>query len=54
MQKNSKLGLNLYFKGPLLSLRKYMAIERPLKIMKNAFYFTLRALFAFKIFKYFS
>ena len=29
-------------------------IESPLKIMKNAFYFILRALFVLKIFKFFS
>ena len=29
-------------------------IESPLKMMKNAFYFTLKALFVFKIFKFLS
>ena len=53
MLKNSKLGLNLYFKGPLLSLRQYLATESHLKMIKNAFYFTLKAL-SLEIFKYLS
>ena len=32
-------------------LRQFLATERPLKIMKNAFYFTLKALLVLKIFK---
>ena len=31
-----------------------MATESPLKMMKNAFYFTLKALFVLKIFKFLS
>ena len=31
-------------------MRQYLANERPLKIMKNAFYFTVKALFVLKIF----
>ena len=31
-----------------------MITESALKMMKNAFYFTLKALFALKIFKFFS
>ena len=30
------------FKGALSGLRQYLANESPLKMMKNAFYFTLR------------
>ena len=41
-------------KGALLGLRLFLAIESPLKIMKNAFYFTLKALFVLKIFKFLS
>ena len=37
-----------YFKGALLSLRQFLAT---LKTMKNAFYFTLKALSVLKIFK---
>ena len=40
------------FKGALSGLRQFMAIESPLKMMKNAFYFTLKALFVLKIFKF--
>ena len=32
------------FKGPLSCLKLFLATESPLKIMKNAFYFTLKDL----------
>ena len=32
------------FKGALPGLRQFLAAESPLKFMKNAFYFTLKAL----------
>ena len=38
-------------KGALSGLRPYLANESPLKIMKNAFYFSLKAPFVLKIFK---
>ena len=41
-------------KGSLSGLRQFLATEAALKIMKNAFYFTLKALFVLKIFKRFS
>ena len=41
-------------KGALLGLRQFSAPESPLKMMKNAFYFTLKALFVLKIFKFLS
>ena len=41
-------------KCALSSLRQFLAIENPLKMIKNAFYFTLRALFVLKIFKFLS
>ena len=41
-------------KGSLSGLRQFLTTEAPLKIMKNAFYFTLKALFVLKIFKLFS
>ena len=37
-------------KGTLSGLTQFLATESPLKIMKNAFCFTLKALFALKIF----
>ena len=40
------------FKGTLPGLRQYLATESPLKIIKNAFYVTLKALFGLKIFKF--
>ena len=35
-------------------LRQFSAAESPLKMMENAFYFTSKALFVLKIFKFFS
>ena len=40
-----------FFKGALSGLRQFLAAENPLIMMKNAFYFTLEALFFFKVFK---
>ena len=42
------------FKGALKGLRQFLIIESPLKMIKNAFYFQLKALFVLKIFKIFS
>ena len=39
------------FKGPLSGLRQFLAIKR-LKLMKNAFYFTQKALLDLEIFKF--
>ena len=39
-------------KGGLSGLRQFLAIESHLKIMKNVFYFILKALFVLKIFKF--
>ena len=41
-------------KGALSVLRQFLATESPLKMTKNALYFTLRALFGLKIFKFLS
>ena len=38
------------FKGALSGLRQFLATERPLNMMKDGFYFTLKALFGLKIF----
>ena len=42
------------FKGAVLGLRQFLATESPLKMMKGAFYFTLKALFVLQIFQYLS
>ena len=42
------------FKDTLSSLRQFLATESPLKMTKNAFHFTLQALFVLKIFKFLS
>ena len=42
------------FRGALSGLEQSLAIEAFLKMMKNAFYFTLKTLFALKIFKFLS
>ena len=41
-------------KGVLLPLRQLLAIGSPLKMVKNAFYFTSKVLFILKIIKLFS
>ena len=41
-------------KGIPSRLRKFLAAESTLKIIKNAFYFTSKALFVLKIFKFLS
>ena len=43
-----------FFKGALSCLRDILATKSPLKITKNAFYFTLKSLFVLKIFKFLS
>ena len=42
----------LLFKGVLSALRQFLAAESHLKMMKNAFHFTSKALFVLKIFKF--
>ena len=39
------------FKDALSGLRKISETKSPLKVIENAFYFTLKALFVLKIFK---
>ena len=41
-------------KGTLSGLKQFLANKSSLKIMKNAFYFTSKALFVLKIFKFLS
>ena len=45
---------NSQFKGTLSGLRKFLATGSPLKMLKNIFYFTSKALFILKIFKFLS
>ena len=40
------------FKGALSGLGQFLGTESPLNLMKNAFYFTLKAAFILKIFKF--
>ena len=42
------------FKGALSVLRQFLGTEGTLKMMKNAFYFTSKAVFFLKIFKFMS
>ena len=46
--------LETEFKGALSGQRQLLATESPLKMIKNAFYFTSKALFVLKIFKFLS
>ena len=41
------------FKGALSGLRYFLVTESPLKMMENAFYFTLKGLFPLKIFSFY-
>ena len=41
---------NFDFKDPILGLRQFLAAERLLKMMKDTFYFMLKAFFVLKIF----
>ena len=41
-------------KGALSSVKQFLTAESLLKLMKNAFYFTSKALFVLKIFKFLS
>ena len=48
------IPIRLDFKGALSGLRQFLTIESPLKLIKNAFYFILKAIFVLKIFKFLS
>ena len=51
------LSWGLFFskvEGALSGLSQFVASESPLKMMKNVFYFTLKALLVLKIFKFLS
>ena len=43
--------MSFAFKGALFGLRQFLATESPLKMIKNAFYFTSKAFSILKIFK---
>ena len=45
---------NCIFKGTLAGLTQFLATKSPLKMMKDALYFTLKALFVLKVFKFLS
>ena len=42
------------FKGTLSDLRQFLTTKSPFKMIKNAFYFTEKALFVLEIFKFLS
>ena len=44
----------LYFKDAMWRLRWFSTTKSPLKLMRNLFFFTVKALFVFKIFKFLS
>ena len=46
--------INCSVKRALSGQRQFLATESPLKVMKNAFYFTSKAFFVLKIFKFLS
>ena len=45
---------NIHTKGAISALRHFLATESPFKMIKNAFYFTSKALLVLKIFKFLS
>ena len=47
-----KIQMIITIKGALSGLRKNLVTESPLKIIKNAFSFTLEALVFLKLFKF--
>ena len=53
-RKNLKFFLLDTFKGPPSDLRQFLTIESPLKMIKNAFYFMIKALFVLEIFTFLS
>ena len=50
-QENPRKNILTHFSKALSGLRQFLAEESSLKIMKNAFYFTLKAVFVLKLFK---
>ena len=48
------LLLYILIKGALSVMRQFLATGTPLKMVQNTFYFTTKALFVLKIFKFFS
>ena len=52
--EHSSTEMEYWAKGALSGPRQVLAIESPLKMMKNAFYFTSRALFVLNISKFLS
>ena len=44
----------LFIEVILSGLKQFLAAEIPLKVMRNAFYFTSKALFVLKMFKFMS
>ena len=51
-EDKSLLLILIIIKGALSGLRRFLATESPLKMIKNPFYFTSKALFVLKIFKF--
>ena len=52
--KELQLQFLKILKGALYGLGQFLVTEIPLKMLKNNFYFTLKAVFVLKIFKLFS
>ena len=50
----ANFGSYHFFKGPLSGLRQFLTNESSLKMMTNALYFMLKALFVLEIFAFLS
>ena len=48
------LVIHVHLKDTLSGLKLFLAAKSHLKVIKNAFYFTLKAIFVLKIFKFLS
>ena len=54
VQHKTSPNFSITFKDALSGLTQFLAAERPLKMMTNAFYSTSKAIFVLKIFKFLS
>ena len=50
----SSRSVSLIFKSTLSGLKQFLAAESPSKMIKNVFYFILKALLVYKVFNFLS
>ena len=54
LKRRGRKGMGAYLLRSISCLRQFLAIAGPLKMMKNAFSFTAKALFVLKLFNFLS